>query len=143
MPAWGLPFTPLLKNSPPDRHSRHCRNEGKAMTEPKVVHEFRDYAYNSTMPFERRSMLIGVCDRIDRLAARVRELERMGTSESARLSKLVTKYQAENTRLREAAATSIRKCKQYWNEHNIPDAEMHAALELIHSVLYVALKEKP
>jgi hypothetical protein len=45
------------------------------MSEPKVVHEFRDYAYNGTMPFERRSMLIGVCDHIARLAARVQELE--------------------------------------------------------------------
>ena len=46
----------------------------------------------------------------------------------------------EITRLREAAETSIRKCEQYWNEHNIPDAEVHAALELIHGELRQALR---
>ena len=44
------------------------------------------------------------------------------------------------SKLREAAATSIRKCEQYWNEHNIPDAEVHAALELIHGELRKALE---
>ena len=45
------------------------------MSEPKVVLEFKNYAENGTMPFERRSMLISVCDHLARLAARVQELE--------------------------------------------------------------------
>ena len=49
------------------------------MTEPKVVNAFRDYTHNGTMPSERRSILIGVCDHIDRLAARVQELEQLAT----------------------------------------------------------------
>ena len=28
------------------------------------------------------------------------------------------------------------KCEQYWNEHNIPDAEMHTILEWIHRETY-------
>ena len=77
-----------------------------------------------------------------RLAARVRELEGDYADLYSQLRRW-PELTAEITRLREAAATSIRKCEQYWNEHNIPDAEVHAALELIHSALYAALKEKP
>ena len=33
---------------------------------------------------------------------------------------------------RELADNIIEKCEQYWNEHNIPDAEMHVILERIH-----------
>jgi len=33
----------------------------------------------------------------------------------------------------EKAAAKVRvKCEQYWNEHNIQDEEIHAALEIIH-----------
>ena len=31
-----------------------------------------------------------------------------------------------------AAKDIIAKCEQYWNEHNINDAEVHCALEAIH-----------
>lgn len=37
----------------------------------------------------------------------------------------------ENRRLRGACETAKAKCEQYWNEHNIGDAEIHAALEFI------------
>jgi len=53
--------------------------------------------------------------------------------------KKIQEQDADITRLRVAAATSIRKCEQYWNEHNIPDEEVHAALELIHNKLCKAL----
>jgi len=89
------------------------------MTEPKVVNAFRDYTHNGTMPSERRSILIGVCDHIDRLAARVQELEEknqrlrdtFGASlnlladERASLNLLADERddaRAENTRLRKA-----------------------------------------
>lgn len=32
----------------------------------------------------------------------------------------------------EAIANIQQKCEQYWNAHNIGDAEIHAALEFIH-----------
>lgn len=79
------------------------------MTEPKVVNAFRDYTHNGTMPSERRSILIGVCDHIDRLAARVQELEeknqRLRDTFGASLNLLADERddaRAENTRLRKA-----------------------------------------
>ena len=67
------------------------------MTESKVrlcPGDSADWSFTSQAPH----FPCTICD----LRARVQELERMGTSESARLSKLVTKYQAEIARLREA-----------------------------------------
>jgi len=38
---------------------------------------------------------------------------------------------------RDMAMHTIRvKCEQYWNEHNIDDAEIHAVLEFIHKETY-------
>lgn len=86
-----------------------------------------------------------VIDYCRRLAARVEELEKLATEfgwEEAEGPLRLAAALTENNRLRESATTSIRKCEQYWNEHNIPDAEIHAALELIHGALSIALKEK-
>jgi len=89
------------------------------MSVPKVVLEFKNYAENGTMPFERRSMLIGVCDHLARLAALVesmlkridwlnnREEELEGDLEHYRetvvlRNRAVVDTFAENKRLREA-----------------------------------------
>lgn len=46
----------------------------------------------------------------------------------------------------EAIANIQQKCEQYWNAHNIGDAEIHAALEFIHreaAHIYHSLEPKP
>lgn len=46
----------------------------------------------------------------------------------------------------EAIADIQQKCEQYWNAHNIGDAEIHAALEFIHreaDYIYHSLEPKP
>jgi predicted nuclease with TOPRIM domain len=76
---------------------------------------------------------------IARLAAKIAELEELFKTEHG------VRIAATNEikRLREAAWVAMRKCQQYWNEHDIPDAEIHAALETIHSAMTGALKETP
>ena len=107
------------------------------MTEPKVVYWSTGWMIPLPVRPKDLSGFVTHAD-YDALQARVEELENRYTGAHQVNLEVV----AENKRLREAAARSIRKCEQYWNEHNIPDAEMHAALELIHSALYAALKEK-
>ena len=85
------------------------------------------------------------------LKARVEELEQE-VVDHAKWARTLTddpssepyrKLLTENQRLREAAEAAMRKCEQYWNEHNIPDAEIHNTLEAIHLAMTAALKEKP
>ena len=126
------------------------------MSEPKVVHEWdsgeTEYKLydDGSLSWEQidigsRSFSSGTLTtsipmrEMARLAARVKALldARQADCEN------IQRHMAENQRLREASALAIRKAEQYWNEHNIPDAETHAALEIIHSALSAALKEKP
>lgn len=37
----------------------------------------------------------------------------------------------------------LDKCEQYWNEHNIPDEEMHAILEYIHREVRALDRSRP
>ena len=46
----------------------------------------------------------------------------------------------ERDLLRAAITAAQAKCEQYWNEANIGDAEVHAALKFIHSTLAEAAR---
>lgn len=89
-------------------------------------------------PIWEHERLLGAGDQVRSLASEVLKLRREAQADGsliARWREKVDDLGVENRKFREAAKEVRSKCEQYWNEHNIGDAEIHAVLEFIHSAL--------